>query len=292
LEFYLSALLQALCFGPLALGLFLSMKIFNIPDITTDGSYTLGAALTAVGMASGLPIPLIFIIATLGGAFGGMLTALVHTKLKINALLAGILIMTALYSINLTMMGRSNIPLLNYATLFSQLSFFKTMDLNILVILVIFVGIVLLIIGYVLKSDFGIAMRATGDSETMVRALGVNTTKMKIFGLAISNALVALSGSLIAQFQGFTDINMGIGIVISGLGSVIVGESLIALFKIKNVFFSLILIISGAFIFQFVLAFTLNAGVNPNLLKLVTAALVLVIVALPRLGFSSKIKGI
>lgn len=292
MEFYLSAILQALCFGPLVLGLFLSMEIFNIPDITTDGSYTLGAVITAVGMVAGMPIPIIFILATLGGAFGGMLTALVHTKLKINALLAGILIMTALYSVNLTLMGRSNIPLLNYKTIFSQLAFFKTMDLNILIILLVFVGIILGIIGFMLNSDFGIAMRATGNSESMVRAMGVNTTKMKILGLSISNGLVALSGSLIAQFQGFTDINMGIGIVISGLGSVIVGETMIQLFKVKNVFISLILIVCGAFIFQLALAFTLDLGVNPSLLKLITASLVLLIVALPRLGFLSKIKGV
>lgn len=290
MDFYLTAILQALCFGPLTIGLYLSMKIFKIPDITTDGSYTLGAVLTAIGMSMGLPLPLIFLLATLGGAIAGSITAWVHTRLQINVLLAGILIMTALYSVNLTLMGRSNIPLLKYETLFSYIQVFDNPDYNIFLILLIAVLIVVAAIGYMLKSDFGIAMRATGDSESMVKALGVNTARMKIIGLALSNGLVALSGCLMAQYQGFADINMGIGIVISGLGSVIVGESIISLTKTSNVFISLLLVIGGAFIFQWVLAFTLRAGIEASLLKLVTATLVLLIVALPQLGLFLKLK--
>src|SRR5690554_3084364 len=123
MEFYLSALLQALCFGPLVIGLYLSMKIFNIPDITTDGSYTFGAVLTAIGLMAELPLPIIMLCALIGGAIAGSLTAIVHTKLKVNPLLAGILIMTAFYSINLTIMGRSNLPLLHFTTLFERVKF-------------------------------------------------------------------------------------------------------------------------------------------------------------------------
>jgi putative ABC transport system permease protein len=152
----------------------------------------------------------------------------------------------------------------------------------------LFVVIVTLIIGYLLKTDFGIAMRATGNSESMVRALGVNTDRMKIIGLALANALTATSGYLMTQFQGFADINMGIGIVIVGLGSVIIAESLINWFKITSVWLSLVLVLSGAVIFQIVLAVTLSIGVDANLLKLVTAAFVLLIVSLPRLSFKSS----
>jgi putative ABC transport system permease protein len=219
----------------------------------------------------------------IAGALAGALTGLIHTKLKINALLAGILVMTALYSINLTILGRSNMPLLSMPNLFTIINLITNVNQNSLLILLIFVIGITLIIGYLLKTDFGIAMRATGNSEHMIRALGVNTDRMKIIGLAIANALTALSGYLIAQQQGFADISMGIGIVIVGLGSVIIAETIINWLQITSVWLSLILVLAGAIIFQFVLALTLNIGVDANLLKLVTAVFVLLIVGLPRL---------
>jgi putative ABC transport system permease protein len=219
----------------------------------------------------------------IAGALAGALTGIIHTKLKINALLAGILVMTALYSINLTILGRSNMPLLSMPNLFTIINLIANVNQNSLLILLVFVVGITLIIGYLLKTDFGIAMRATGNSEPMIRALGVNTDRMKIIGLAIANALTALSGYLIAQQQGFADISMGIGIVIVGLGSVIIAEAIINRLQITSVWLSLILVLTGAIIFQFVLAFTLNIGVDANLLKLVTAVFVLLIVGLPRL---------
>jgi putative ABC transport system permease protein len=204
-------------------------------------------------------------------------------KLKINALLAGILVMTALYSVNLTILSRSNLPLTNLPTLFSVVNFITDVNQNSLIILIGFVLVVTLLIGYLLKTDFGIAMRATGNSEPMIRALGVNTDRMKITGLALANALTALSGYLIVQLQGFADISMGIGIVIVGLGSVIIAETIINWLRITSVWLSLVLVMAGAVIFQFVLALTLNIGVDANLLKLVTAVFVLLIVGLPRL---------
>ncbi len=205
-------------------GYFISMKIFNIPDITTDGSYTLGAVITAILLTAhwnaGLIIPLVL----LSGAIAGMLTGLIHTYLKIEALLAGILVMTGLYSINLTILGRSNVPLLDVPNLFSKLQIFSSPVCNVTIGL-IFISIITLLVGYILRTDFGIAMQATGNSESMTRALGINNNKMKIIGLAIANSLTALSGYLVSQYQNFTDINMGIGIVITGLGSVLVGQS-------------------------------------------------------------------
>lgn len=181
-------------------------------------------------------------------------------------------------------MGRSNLPLISVSSLFSLLNLVADPNQNTFWILALFVIIITFLIGYLLKTDFGIAMRATGNSESMIRALGVNTDRMKITGLALANALTALSGYLIVQFQGFADISMGIGIVIVGLGSVIIAESLINWFRINSVWLSLTLVLGGAVIFQFVLAFTLALGVDANLLKMVTAAFVLLIVSLPRLS--------
>lgn len=288
MDFFLTALVQGLCFSGIALGIYISMKIFNIPDITTDGSYTLGAVVTAVMLTHHLPSGLILPVVILAGAVTGALTGLIHTKLKINALLAGILVMTALYSVNLTIMGRSDLPLINLESLFNLVTVSADPNQNSLVIILVFVLLITLIIGYLLKTDFGIAMRATGNSESMIKALGVNTDRMKIIGLALANALTAVSGYLIAQFQGFADINMGVGIVIAGLGSVIIGESLINWFSITSIWISLAVVLLGAILFQLVLALTLSIGVDANLLKLVTALFVLLIVSLPKLSFQKN----
>jgi putative ABC transport system permease protein len=284
MDFYITALLQGLCFAGLALGIYISMKIFNIPDITTDGSYALGGIVTGVMLTQGYPLGVSLVAVIIAGALAGALTGIIHTWLKINALLAGILVMTALYSINLTIAGRSNLPLINTASVFSVFGFTIDPNINNLILLLLVVALLTGFIGYLLKTDFGIAMRATGNSETMIRALGVNTNRMKIIGLALANALTALSGFLITQLQGFADINMGIGIVIIGLGSVIIGETLINWFKLTSVWGSLLLVLAGAVVFQMVLAITLALGVNANLLKLVTAVIVLLIVSLPRLA--------
>lgn len=282
MEFYLGAFLQGLSLTAMAFGIFISMKIFNIPDITTDGSYTLGAAVTGI-LIMGEYSPFIILPAVLlVGALSGAITGLIHTRLKINALLAGILVMTALYSVNLTIMGRSNIPLIQVGTILNSLSLFESRDLNSLLVLLLFIGILFVLLSYLLRTDFGLSMRATGNSETMIRALGVNTDTMKIIGLAVANALVAVSGYLMTQFQGFVDINMGIGIVIVGLGSVIIGESLVNFFSIRTIWGVLLMMFVGAALFQLVLAFSLNIGIHPNMLKLVTALFVLLIVGIPR----------
>lgn len=284
MDFLLTAIIQGLCFSAIALGIYISMKIFNIPDITTDGSYTLGGVVTAVALTHHLPFYIVLPVVITAGAIAGALTGLIHTKLKINALLAGILVMTALYSVNLVILGRSNLPIATGHTLFTLVNLVTDANQNTLLILIVFVILITFVIGYLLKTDFGIAMRATGNSESMIKALGVNTDRMKITGLAIANALTATSGYLITQFQGFADVSMGIGIVIVGLGSVIIGETLINWFGITSVWLSLALVLFGAVLFQLVLALTLTLGVDANLLKLVTAVFVLLIVSLPRLN--------
>lgn len=288
MDFYLTTLIQGLCLSAIALGIYISMKIFNIPDITTDGSYTLGAVVTAVLLTHHQPVYIILPAVIAGGAIAGAITGFIHTRLKINALLAGILVMTALYSVNLGLMGRSNIPLINVSSLFTLINLSADQNYNMFWILLGFIVVITFLVGYMLKTDFGIAMRATGNSESMIRALGVNTDRMKIIGLAIANALTALGGYLFSQVQGFTDISMGIGIVIIGLGSVIIAEAIINWRQITSVWLTLALVVAGAIIFQLVVAITLDIGVDPIYLKAVTAVFVLLIVSLPRISLKNS----
>jgi putative ABC transport system permease protein len=289
MEFYLSALMLGLCLSMMSLGIFISLNIFRIPDITTDGSYTLGAVVTALMLTHHAPLWLAIPATMLSGALAGCLTGIIHTKLKIDALLSGILVMTALYSINLSLLGRSNLPLIDISGIFSIIKLGANELYDQLLVTMVFLVILILILAYLLRTDFGIAMRATGNSQSMTRALGINNDRMKIIGLSIANSLTALAGFLVAQYQGFTDINMGIGIVIVGLGSVMIGDSLIRWLNIRSIWLQLLMMAAGALIFQFVLAFTLTMGVNPNLLKLVTAVFVLLIVGIPGLRLKRAI---
>jgi len=282
--FYLTALQMALCLGPMAMGIFITMKVFNIPDITTDGSYTLGAVVTAVLLSANVPLWIVLPVSMLCGALAGTITGIIHTKLGIDALLSGILVMTALYSVNLIILGRSNIPLIGTASIFDIFSLPLAGSLNSLIIAAFFVLILLFFIIYLLRTDFGIAMRATGNNPVMTKAMGVNNDRIKIIGLAMANGLTATSGFLVAQYQGFADINMGIGIVITGLGSVLIADAIRLWTGIRKIGRQIMLVLFGCMIFQAVLAFTLSVGVDPNLLKMVTALFVLTIVAIPKLS--------
>jgi putative tryptophan/tyrosine transport system permease protein len=265
------------------------MKIFNIPDITTDGSYTLGAVVTAVLLTNHWSALAALPVCMLAGALAGICTGLIHTKLRIDALLAGILVMTGLYSVNLTILGRSNVPLINMHTLFNSFSFFHTELYNELSVALLIIIVLVFLLRYLLLTDFGIAMRATGNNPVMTKSMGINNDFIKIIGLAIANALTALSGFLVAQYQHFADINMGIGIVITGLGAVLIADALIIWMNITRIGLQLLLVLAGSLIFQLVLAFTLAMGIDPNFLKLVTAVFVLLIVALPRM--SQQLRG-
>lgn len=289
MQFYLDAIILGLCLGSMAMGIFITMKIFNIPDITTDGSYTLGATVTAILITSHWPVFAVLPVSIAAGALAGVCTGLIHTKLKIDALLSGILVMTGLYSVNLAVLGRSNVPLVNVKTIFTSITILHNETYNQFLIGIILIVLLALLITWMLKTDFGIAMRATGNSPTMTRAIGVNTDRMKIIGFAIANSCTALSGFLAAQYNGFTDINMGIGIVITGLGSVLIADALRLWFNINSISKQVVLVIIGSIIFQFILATALQLDINPNMLKLITALFVLLIVALPRIG---KLKGL
>jgi len=287
----------------LAIGVYLSFRIFNFPDITADGSITFGASITAMLLLHHWSPWL----ATLAGFGGGMLagttTGVLHTKFKINGLLSGILVMTALYSVNLHVMGKSNVPLLNEATLanhaesLGQRVFRTDGDLSVLgwsvgvrdaAMLLAALGFII-VVGLTLylffRTNLGTAMRATGDNPQMIRALGVSIDFIVIFGLALSNGLIALAGSLLAQYQGFADVQMGIGMVVWGLASVIIGESLVGSTKVGLLITGAVM---GSVLFRLMVAIALRWGLNPNDLKLITAAFVFVALIAPVLGKKLK----
>ncbi|AKF92950.1 ABC transporter permease [Brevibacillus laterosporus] len=283
----MGALEQGLLFAVMALGVYLTFRILNFPDLTVDGSFALGGAMAATLISEGTNPVLATLVATGGGALAGAFTGVLTTKGKINGLLAGILTMIALYSINLRIMGKSNVPLLRETTLYSMTKDMSIPDFTVNgitlfsgVALLFLVGVFLLkgVLDYFLHSDIGLDLRATGDNPTMIRSYGVGTDGTLIMGLALSNALVALSGALIAQFQGFGDVNMGIGMIIIGLASVIIGEVIVGNKSIMRATFAVII---GSLLYRFVIAYALKVGLQPGDMKLITALLVIVALTLP-----------
>jgi putative ABC transport system permease protein len=281
----------------LALGVFISFRIFDFPDITADGSITLGAALAAALLVKGVNPVFASAAAFVGGFIAGTVTASLATKFKINRLLAGILVMTALYSINLHIMGKSNVALFGQRTLSSYAERLATWvlrnqqefhlfgwpvrvaDASILItaiVIVVFVGLLLYLF---FQTNLGAAMRATGNNSQMARALGVNDERMIILGLAISNGLIGLAGAFLAQYQGFADIQMGIGMIVWGLASVIIGEALVGT---PQTGMAIIAAVMGSVLFRLMVAIALRLGLDPNDLKLITAAFVFVALILPR----------
>ncbi len=238
---WLGALAAGLGFGFVAMGVYLSFRVLDFPDLTIDGSFPLGAAICATLIIAGVNPYLALVVSAAGGALAGTATALIATRLRIHSLLASILVTTGLISVNLRIMGRSNTPLLNTDSIFTPFAApfrrlmldlggdtLAKMSNNILAILLF--GLLALVLkvclDWFMRTEIGLAMRATGDNAQMVRALGANTDNMIVLGLAISNGLVGLSGALMAQYQGFADVNMGIGLIIAGLAAVILGETL------------------------------------------------------------------
>ena len=294
----LGALTIGLILSLLALGVFISFKVFEFPDITADGSITLGAAIAAVLLVAGVNPVLATGVAAFGGALAGTTTGVLHTRFGINKLLSGILVMTALYSINLHVMGKSNVPLLTEASLATYAEAMAgrvlgghaminvvgwdvgVRELGMLAASFAAVAIAALLLYAFLRTDLGTAMRATGDNAQMIRALGVSDRNMIVAGLAISNALVATSGALLAQYQGFADVQMGIGMVVWGLASVIIGQALVGTTQLGVIITGTIM---GSVLFRMLVAIALRAGLDPNDLKLITAAFVFAALILPGL---------
>ena len=276
-----------LLYATMALGVYLTFKILNFPDLTVDGSFTTGAAVAAKLIIDGISPIWATLAGAAAGAAAGAVTGLLFTKGKIDGLLAGILTMIALYSINLRIMGKSNLPLLREDTLMTPLR--EANMLGTLSSILIFAGIAVgikLLIDWFLHTDLGLSIQATGNNAQMIRSFGVNTDRTTILTLCISNALVALCGALVAQYQGFADVGMGIGLILIGLASVIVGQ---AVFGSRTIFISTIAVILGAVIYRLVIFFALSVGLNPNDMKLISAVLVITALLLPRWGFLKKI---
>ena len=280
LDLVLSTVSQGLLWAIMALGVFLTFRVLDIADLSVEGTFPLGAAVAATLIDAGHSVWFAMLIALIAGCIGGTVTALLTTKLKIPALLSGILTMIGLYSVNLMIMGKANVPLLRAETVF-------TLTENLFgissVVATLIVGLVAtVIVGAIMYWFFGTvlgtAIRATGCNPQMARAQGINTNVMVILGLLISNGLVALSGALVAQSNGFADVGMGTGTIVIGLASVIIGEVLFGTRSFKNWLISVVL---GSVVYRAVIAIVLELGMPPNDLKLFTAVLVAIALTLP-----------
>lgn len=280
------ALELGLIFSLVALGVFISFRLLRFPDLTVDGSFPLGGAVGAIAIASGMDPFLATLLAALAGAGAGIITAVLNVHLKIMDLLASILMMIALYSINLRVMGGPNIPLIMEPTIFSVLIPESVAEYDYILrpaLLFILVVIVKLIIDAYFSTKQGLAIRATGSNARMARSQGVNTGMMVILGMAISNALVALAGALFAQTQGGADISMGIGTIVIGLAAVIVGESIL---PARRLIWATLAVILGAIVYRLFIALALNSdfiGLAAQDLNLVTAVLVTIALVIPLL---------
>jgi putative ABC transport system permease protein len=294
----LSALTIGLILSLLALGVFISFRIFGFADITADGSITLGAAVAATLLVAQFHPFTVTTVAFVAGACAGAVTGLIHTRFGINRLLSGILVMTALYSVNLHIMGKANIPLMSERTLATMAERLGTVLLggsgdltvagwmvNVRDLSMLFWALAIAsatggLLYLFFRTNIGTAMQAAGDNAQMIKALGVNVDNMIVLGLAVSNGLVAVAGALLAQYQGFADVQMGIGIIVWGLASIIIGEALVGT---RQIGFIIVGAVMGSVLFRLLVAIALRAGLDPNDLKLVTAIFVFLALVLPDL---------
>ncbi len=280
-SFLMESALLGMEYALLALGVYISFRVLNIPDLTVDGSFTLGVALSAVLTAAGHPF-LGLLAALLGGALAGMVTGLLHVKAGIHPILAGILTMSGLYTVNIRVMGGPNLSLLNHAKIYDAAahaipiigrSGAKWLCVGLLCALVVAA------LAAFFRTVAGLCVRATGDNEDMVRASSINTGVVKIGALALANGLVALSGGILAQYQGFGDVNSGSGMIVIGLASVIIGE---VIFGRRSVFLGLLAAVCGSVIYRIILAFALQYNLfSADALKLISAVIVAVTLSLP-----------
>lgn len=298
----IGALELGLIYGVMALGVYLTFRVLNFPDLTVDGSFTMGAAVAAALITNGQNPVIATLAGGAAGALAGICTGLLHTKGKIDGLLAGILTMIALWSINLRIMatakegatGISNLPLLRADTVFTPMKDAGLLGVdpeqlrNWLGVLILFIGVMIfkVFVDWLLSTNLGLAIQATGDNGPMIRSFGVSTDRTTILTLAISNCLVALCGAFIAQFQGFADVQMGVGLILVGLASVILGQ---AVFGQRFIWLATFAVVFGAVLYRMIIFLALKAGLDPNDMKLITAVLVVAALLLPRWGFLKRV---
>lgn len=291
-----SAIAQGLIWGIMAIGIYVTYKILDIADLTVDGSLCTGGATCVILLVNGCPMWLALICSIFVGMLAGLITGILITKLKIPAILAGILTQLALYSINLHIMGfgttsfsKSNLPISvdKYSLLVSS-RYVRELSLrNPIIVVILFVAIVIAILYWFFGTELGCSIRATGANQFMARSQGINTDKTKVIGLVISNSLVALTGALLSQYQGFADINMGRGAIVIGLAAVIIGEQLFD--KVfKNFALKLFACVLGAIIYYLVIQFVLKLGLSTDDLKMLTAIVVAIFLAIPNLKKGTK----
>ena len=299
----LESLELGLIYSILALGVFLSFRTLNTPDLTVDGSIVTGAAISAVICTAAADMSphmqALMCILALAASFvlgmgAGAITALLNTKLKIQPLLAGILVMLGIYSINLRIQGKANVNLNNVPTIYRKADeLFGGFEWSSIIIGVIIAAVIIALMYGFLNTRKGFALRATGDNEEMVRAYGISSDNMKLLGLAVSNGLVGLAGGMLAQYQGYSDVGMGVGMVVIGLASVIIGE---VIFGTRSLIRRLIAVALGAVLYRMVIAIALYLGMPPTDLKLVSAIIVTIALSMGLLGenfslFRKKDKG-
>ncbi|MCM1992201.1 ABC transporter permease [Oceanirhabdus seepicola] len=260
-----SILEQGLIFAITALGISMSYKILNFPDLSVDGSFPLGAAVASTLLVNGYSPVIALLIATMAGGISGFVTGYIHTKFNITNLLSGIIVMIALYSVNLRIMGKANIHV------FNQEHIFKSNYPALLIIFILLIACKVLI-DYLMKTKFGYVLRSLGDNPNVVNSLGLDDKKYKIIGLMIANGLVALSGGILAQYQGFADISMGTGILVTGLASIILGEQIL---KSNKHIKLTTMVIMGSVVYRLIIALSLEIGFAASDLKLITAVILL-----------------
>ena len=268
------AISQGIIWGIMGVGVFITFKVLDYADLTVDSSLCTGGAVSAVLIGAGMHPVLTLLFALLAGMLTGAVTGLLHTKLQIPAILSGILTQLALYSVNLRIMGRANVSLLGQPTMITLLNIPHAILIGAIVAVVV-IGVLYWFFG----TEIGCAVRATGDNERMARALGVNTDTMKVLGLTISNGMVGLAGALLAQYQGYADVQSGRGAIVIGLASVIIGEGLIG--KRANFAVRMGSIIVGSIVYYIIISFVLQLGLSTTDLKLFSALVVAIALAIP-----------
>lgn len=280
MELIIVSISEGLLWGVMALGIFISFRILRLADLTIEGSFPLGAAIASILITNGFHPISATVIALIGGALGGLITGLLMTKFRIPPLLAGILTMTGLYSINLRIMGRSNISLLNHPRVTQLLNDIFPLPIltNVIIVASLIILIIITLLYLLFKTDLGQALIATGDNERMAKAMGINTSSMKVLGLMAANSLVALSGALIAQNNGYADINMGIGTIVIGLASVMIAE---VVFNHVTFGVRLTSLAIGSIFYRLIISSALSLGLQPNDLKLISAVLLALVISIP-----------